>query len=140
MPSSDYASAVKGGLKLKGAKDAGVRKHKKKKTKPESSESKTVAAETEQDGEESSTLQKALAEEEGEDAFVGKEVRKVDKDAGKTEAQRKHEEIRRKRVRSCTHSSEAVSDIMEIILTGWHSSTTASSAKASRPTRSESRS
>lgn len=102
MPSSDYSSAVGGGLKLKGAKDAGVKKHKKKKPKPESSESKAAAAEKDPQGEGSTALQKALAEEEDEDTAAGKEVGKVDKDAGKTEAQKKHEEMRRKRVRSST--------------------------------------
>ncbi|KAK3081696.1 hypothetical protein LTR53_020455, partial [Teratosphaeriaceae sp. CCFEE 6253] len=35
MPSSDYGNAISGGLKMKGAKDAGVKKPKKKKsTKP----------------------------------------------------------------------------------------------------------
>lgn len=98
MPSSDYSSAVGGGLKLKGAKDAGVKKHKKKKAKPESSESTTAAAEKNPEDGESTALQKALAEEEDKHTVAGK----MDKDAGKTEAQRKHEEMRRKRVRSST--------------------------------------
>lgn len=84
---------------MKGAKDAGVKKHKKKKPKPEVSESKATSAEKEQNGETSTALQKALAEEEGEESQEMLKPEKVDKDAGKTEAQRKHEEIRRKRVR-----------------------------------------
>lgn len=99
MPSSDYSNAVGGGLKLKGAKNTGVKKHKKKKAKPEASESKATSAEKEQNGETSTALQKALAEEESEETHERAKLERGDKDAGKTEAQRKHEEIRRKRVR-----------------------------------------
>lgn len=102
MPSSDYTNAVGGGLKLKGAKDAGVKKHKKKKLKPEAGSAKVPDTNQEQGGENSTALQKALADEEGDDGVQQQELAKVDKDtgAGKTEAQRRHEEIRRKRVRS----------------------------------------
>lgn len=101
MPSSDYTNAVGGGLKLKGAKDAGVKKHKKKKPKTESSISKQ-AEEKEQEGDTPTTLQKALAEEEGADVpepdSATKAIKDRDTGVGKTEAQRKHEEMRRKRV------------------------------------------
>jgi len=100
MPSSDYTNAVGGGLKLKGAKDAGIKKHKKKKPKPVVSEDKTAAAteEPEVDGE-SGALQKALADEEKEGDELAVLERKAAKDDGKTDAQRRHEEMRRKRVR-----------------------------------------
>lgn len=94
MPSSDYSSAIGGGLKLKGA---GVDKKKKKKTK-----SKPIAeSESKEDGvdpaadKESTALQKALAEEEDE---VEKPKESEVNTFGKTEAQRRHEERRKKRV------------------------------------------
>lgn len=101
MPSSDYSNAVGGGLKLKGAKDAGVKKHKKKKkTNVDLDEStSTIKDKTEQSVEKFSA-QRALAEEEEE---VDNEIRVQQQEAdvkeyGKTEAQRRHEERRKKRV------------------------------------------
>ena len=94
MPSSDYTNAVGGGLKLKGVKDAGVKKHKKKKAKADAVESKPV--EGEQD--EQSAIQTALAEEEGDGNTVLTQAEADVKEFGKTEAQRRHEERRRKRV------------------------------------------
>lgn len=92
MPSSDYTSAIGGGLKLKGSKDAGVKKSTKKKKKP-ASES-TSAGTTDL-----TAAQRALADEEtGEGDHTGVEETQEVKDYGKTEAQRRHEERRRKRV------------------------------------------
>lgn len=105
MPSSDYTNAVGGGLKLKGAKDAGVKKPKKKKPKPDANASKAPDAEKAQEpnDETSTALQKALADEEetADNAQEADRVVKTDRDAiaGKTEAQRKHDDIRRRRVR-----------------------------------------
>ena len=97
MPSSDYTNAIGGGLKLKGAKDAGVdKKKKKKKSKSETTASKDTPEELAQQ----SAVQKALAEEETDDVdAVTKQQELDDKEYGKTEAQRRHEERRRKRVR-----------------------------------------
>lgn len=112
MPSADYGNAVGGGLKLKRAKDAGVKKKKKEKR------SKTADA-GDGDKAQQSALQKALAEEDkGDDEAAGSQVagthekdRASDatdhsdhkgsgdhKDYGKTEAQKRQEELRRKRV------------------------------------------
>ena len=109
MPSSDYTNAVGGGLKLKGAKDAGVKKHKKKKPRPEATSSSKAADSTEKEQEDGTTtlIQKALADEEidGEDAQAALKLAKAESNdgagagAGKTEAQKRHEEIRRKRAR-----------------------------------------
>lgn len=99
MPSSEYGNAVGGGLKLKGAKDAGVKKHKKKKPKADSGEPKpTDEAEKEQRVEQTK-LQKALAEEEKKkgDEVADQQEAEV-KEYGKTEAQRRHDERRKKRV------------------------------------------
>ncbi|KAK5746793.1 hypothetical protein LTR17_000423 [Elasticomyces elasticus] len=93
MPSSDYSSAVGGGLKLKGAKDAGIKK-KKKKSKP--SEPATAASEAEPS--EQTALQKALADEETGLEATGKERETETRQFGKTEAQVRHEERRRKRL------------------------------------------
>ena len=104
MPSSDYTNAIGGGLKLKGAKDAGVdKKKKKKKAKADATESKPAdAAEKEI---ELSGVQKTLAQEENEDdKDVVKQQESEVKEYGKTEAQRRHEERRRKRV--CTYLND----------------------------------
>ncbi|KAI7184947.1 hypothetical protein D0869_13577 [Hortaea werneckii] len=117
MPSADYGNAVGGGLKLKGAKDAGVKKKKKEK--------KSKAADAgDGDKAQQNALQKALADEDkGDDETGGSQVagpHEKDglkdgasgtaehddhkgsggdhKDYGKTEAQKKQEELRRKRL------------------------------------------
>ncbi|KAK3722500.1 hypothetical protein LTR37_002492 [Vermiconidia calcicola] len=95
MPSSDYSNAVGGGLKLKGA---GIEKKKKKKrAKPES----TGQARETEEGQESA-VQKALADEEADDTkdadIVLKQRESDARVLGKTEAQRRHEERRRKRL------------------------------------------
>ncbi|KAI6840500.1 hypothetical protein KC340_g2888 [Hortaea werneckii] len=106
MPSADYGNAVGGGLKLKGAKDAGVKKKKKEK--------KSKAADAgDGDKAQQSALQKALADEDKGDGEAGgiqaasayekKEAPESTdhgdhKDYGKTEAQKRQEELRRKRL------------------------------------------
>lgn len=92
MPSSDYSSAIGGGLKLKGA---GVDKKKKKKSKSKPAAESESKDDTTADKEPSSALHKALAEEEGE---VEKPQDSEVITFGKTEAQRRHEERRKKRV------------------------------------------
>ncbi|KAK0247909.1 hypothetical protein B0A54_16623 [Friedmanniomyces endolithicus] len=92
MPSSDYSSAVGGGLKLKGAKDAGIKK--KKKSKPAGSTSSKVEAQVSDD----KALQKALADEENSLEATGVEREAETKQYGKTEAQKRHDERRRKRL------------------------------------------
>lgn len=97
MPSSDYGNAVGGGLKLKGAKDAGVKKSKRKEKKV-----KAFAPEDVEKLPEQTALQDALAEEEnaaGDNDALSKQRETEVKDYGKTEAQKRHEERRRKRVR-----------------------------------------
>jgi len=97
MPSSDYGNAVGGGLKLKGVKDSGVKKHKKRKAKTESAEQQLIAHSGE--AEEITTTQKALAEGEADQKDDVVERREAEvTEYGKTEAQRRHEERRKKRV------------------------------------------
>ena len=113
MSSSDYTSAIGGGLKLKGAKDAGIeRKKKKKKKKPRRRspplEGSDEIAKVTDPEDRTSAVQKALADEDDDDndevddvtQIEKEEDKEVDKlkDFGKTEAQRRHEERRRKRV------------------------------------------
>jgi len=96
MPSSDYGNAVGGGLKLKGAKGAGIKKKKRKTTTTKVSESEPK--EQQQQSEGNGVLQKALAEEEkDDDGAITRREAEV-KEYGKTEAQKRHEERRRKRV------------------------------------------
>lgn len=97
MPSSDYGNAVGGGLKLKGgAKDAGIKKHKKKKPK---------VAEDDRVIEEDSTFGTELAKlEEGTIEPANKpEEEEAPREYVKTAAQRQHEERRKKRVRYFYH-------------------------------------
>lgn len=98
MPSDDYTSTVRGGLKLKGSssKPSGIKK-KKKKPAPSFSESKA------------DVLQKALAHEDAtrekdmagdaEELSEG-QLRELDPRGGdgKTASEKAHEEMRRKRV------------------------------------------
>lgn len=111
MTSGDYASAVRGGLKLKGAaKPAGIKKKKKK------DRSKDTEAESES---KKSALQRALEEEdagtskemvrggkgEGEDMSED-QLRELEEKGGdgKTAAERAYEEMRRRRVCSPIYS------------------------------------
>ena len=109
MPSSDYKNAIGGGLKLKGVKDAGVdKKKKKKKPKPDADDSKALAKSEEKEDainngedadEDKNAVQKALADEEKVNDVSASKWRDDEmKEYGKTEAQRRHEERRRKRV------------------------------------------
>lgn len=101
MPVDEYASTVRGGLKLKGGAPAGIKKKKKKpKVSSASTESKATA------------LQEALEDEDGaasKDVVLKKNKGKGpeeevvaavggDLDDGKTASERAHEEMRRKRV------------------------------------------
>lgn len=97
MPSSDYTSAVGGGLRLKGAKDAGIDKKKKKKKRPATDTSRDVdTPPTEsRDGEEAS--ERRITKRVGSEEASGNTER-VSERTEKTEAEKKHEETRRKRV------------------------------------------
>jgi len=101
MPGNDYTAAVGGGLKLKGVNSSSkVSKHKKKKPKPESN-----PAVEEKPKEKASTTSREIDPDASESV-----VRKEDGDmpredeatppprAGKTEAEVRHEERRRKHV------------------------------------------
>ncbi|KAF7185010.1 hypothetical protein HII31_13633 [Pseudocercospora fuligena] len=90
MPSSDYSNAVGGGLKLKGT-GAGIdKKKKKKKPKPENSQA-TASKPNESEDTSLTQIQKALAEEDQTTSTEPLEY-------GKTEAERRHEERRKKRL------------------------------------------
>ena len=101
MPGDDYTAAVGGGLKLKGVNSSSkVSKHKKKKPKPESNpaieekpteEPSTPSKEIDPDASDS-----VVRKEDGD--MPGEEEAASPSRAGKTEAEMRHEERRRKRV------------------------------------------
>lgn len=102
MPASDYTSTISGGLKLKGgAKDAGVKK-KSKKSKSSSKDKAAPKPSIPQDGGEVGDSKApnndlALSTTHSRDATPS-EQQPSSSGTGKTEAQRRHEEIKRKRV------------------------------------------
>jgi protein FAM32A len=100
MPSSDYTSAVGGGLKLKGG--SGVDKKKKKKSKSKSTEtSKPASTSTSTD-----ITERASPNEDDAADIPGRSlspttVERSFKEGGgrrQTEAERRHDEMRRKRL------------------------------------------
>ena len=105
MPSDDYSAAVSGGLKLKGVNPSSkVSKHKKKKPKPAQSADSETAEEAKNsasaeglkpDGEDSETITRR-----SQDGPMEKDEEATSPPArlGKTEAELRHEERRRKRV------------------------------------------
>jgi protein FAM32A len=110
MPASDYTSTISGGLKLKGgAKDAGVKK-KSKKSKTSKDKSAPKPSSTPQDGEEAGdskpsdktdlalTTTPSSRDATPSDLLQPSSSGTGTGGSGKTEAQRRHEEIKRKRV------------------------------------------
>ena len=103
MGTEDYTASVGGSLKLKGVKGSKVTKHKgkkkNKKPKDDTNDAATEGAKTKEQA-----LDEALASEEEkemeDDIGRQEEIRGV----GKTEAEKRHEERRRKRV-SCSVTS-----------------------------------
>jgi len=98
MPKDDYASAIGGGLKLKGSKPEGV---KKKKKKDKSKLSGDLASTSTKDSEASKDVEgKETAVREDVDA---QELERLEEEAyggsggGKTEAEKKYDEMKRKR-------------------------------------------
>lgn len=113
MPGDDYSAVVSGGLKLKGVNSSSkVSKHKKKKLKPaqpmeseknpDKSEDATDGASTEElrpKGEEAGDITKKDHGGEGSrEREREEEATPPPQRAGKTEAELRHEERRRKRV------------------------------------------
>lgn len=106
MGSDDYTAAPIGGsLKLKGVKDAGISKHKKKRKrpKPENEPESETKAGGKSAGEQNITdVERASEENILEVEASGGEGKERLEDGtpgqGKTEAERRHEEAKRKRV------------------------------------------
>lgn len=96
MPGEEYNSAVGGGLKLKGSKPSGISK-KKKKSKIAKTDGTNGSRETETS--DRAKKKDAIREDIGEDELARLEDEAYAQDNGKTEAERKHEEMKRKRVR-----------------------------------------
>lgn len=130
MGSDDYTAVPIGGsLKLKGAKDAGISKHKKKRkrSKPENESGSETKAGGKFTGEGNVTGVERSPEERDEEASGGEEKVDLEDDTpgqGKTEAERRHEDARRKRV--CGHVLYQLSWYILLML---HSLTNASSVK-----------
>ena len=117
MPSSDYTTVVGGGLKLKGSKPNGIEKKKKKTKKPTAPSTSTpfpttsaVSAADRREKDSETGLEAALKDE---DDSVTRRANEEDEDEGprdgdekgtkvysrqKTEAEMRHEEMRRRRV------------------------------------------
>lgn len=143
MPADDYTAAVSGGLKLKNVSSSPKvsKSHKKKRPKSSQPESSISAnAEISKDG----------AKNDGGDATIDRDDGMIEKSgqllengeatspprAGKTEAELRHEERRRKRV--CYFHTLAYPAIYTRVLAKQcgFSSTSGSSAKAPRRTKS----
>jgi protein FAM32A len=104
MPSDDYTSAIGGGLKLKGSKPSGITKTKKKKKDKlksvgEAGEASAASSSTEITKPESENATKSRKAEVSDDVEAD-ELLSLEEEAygGKTETERKHEEMKRKRV------------------------------------------
>jgi protein FAM32A len=107
MPGNEYASAIGGGLKLKGSKPSGVAKKKKKKEKKSAGVSQEVALEKAVEGAEVVNVEKQeitddTVSKERKDASAERDGERDDGDGEgdgyKTETQKRHEEMRRKRL------------------------------------------
>lgn len=106
MPSTDYTSTG-GGLKLKGVKNAGIDKKRKKKKQPSSSSSSTAVVTASKDSNTNNDTDTANPSQTSEPltTTTAKQDRQKVEDAlippqsdGKTESERRHDEMRRKRV------------------------------------------
>lgn len=111
MPADDYSAAVSGGLKLKGVNTSSkISKHRKKKAKleadPAAQNSKDATTTQKLDaGAEERSAERAIPNEGEAGDEIGEGSHDADaapppQRAGKTEAELRHEERRRKRVRS----------------------------------------
>lgn len=93
MPKDEYSSVGGGALKLKGAKDAGIdKKRKKKKPKPDSGSGEASSSKD--------TTDSKRTEAKGNDTQIisGDAEDLPPPEVFKTEAERRHDEMRRKRV------------------------------------------
>ncbi len=101
MAGDDYSSAISGGLKLKGGKPVGVTKKKKKdksKDYKTGKDPKTLALEGALSSEEKDLVPGKKTEGEEKDDSKDMEEDSYRDSNGKTEAERKYEEMRKKRV------------------------------------------
>ena len=101
MGKDEYSTAIGGGLKLKGGKPNGVMKKKKKRNKVKDQLEEALTG----SGSEKAVVKSQTREQEDKEAGAPEDTKEhEDSDSqdlyeGKTEAERKHEEMRRKRVR-----------------------------------------
>ena len=115
MPADDYTAAVSGGLKLKGVSSSSKVSKSRKKKRPKAPESESTTNvrseelkdEPTKDGEDATTEQDESTMDGGERPLENVEA--TTPQVGKTEAELRHEERRRKRV--CSSSLVALSKI-----------------------------
>jgi protein FAM32A len=100
MGSDDYSAAVSGGLKLKGSKPSGVTKKKKKSKPKDTDDSKATATQSTLADEERAAAAESSAGATGAQEGDGNEEEEYEPSSSKTEAERKYEDMRRKRVRA----------------------------------------
>lgn len=102
MAPDEYSTGGGGRLKLKGSKVSDGRVEKKKKKKVKKEEKKETGEGEDETGKETETVlsrdQSREPGEPGEGGDDGREQREREGSAAKTEAERKYEEVRRKRV------------------------------------------
>lgn len=99
MGKEDYAASSGGALKLKGAKNAGIDKKRKKKSKPKPDDvdgSAVAQTSSKRQAADQGATAKVLAEEDA--SLVTADEAAAGTGAGKTEAERRHDEMRRRRV------------------------------------------
>lgn len=102
MAKEDYASAVVsggGGLKLKGAKNAGIDKKRKKDKKKHMQQPQAGDGQAESSSNQVDEGERAGPQQMSKDSAEQERAEDLNlKEVGKTEAEKKHEEMRRKRV------------------------------------------
>lgn len=99
MAGDDYSVAIGGGLKLKGSKPSGVTK-KKKKDKSKPKDKSTISALNSALADEEQAARKDAEKERGQDTVDerGEDEEEYEPGSSKTDAERKYEEMKRKRV------------------------------------------
>lgn len=105
MPADDYTAAVSGGLKLKGVRSSGKVSKFHKKKRPKSFQPKSSADANAEKSKDGAMNDGEDVKDEHEDATKDEGIRALESEdatplpqAGKTEAELRHEERRRKRV------------------------------------------
>lgn len=110
MPSDEYASAGGGALRIKGAK---VKKHKKKKARSDLEKNLATgdASSSSKDPEAQEAEERDGAKDKKEDAAEGEDARPAR--SHKTEAERRFEEVRRKKLLELAESANSRPELLK---------------------------